>query len=79
MVSLGVEDTTDYSLCKNKVEIKGSKVAIFAIGVLVFMAKEIANKVKEEINFDITVINPLFLNSLDEDLLNRFIRLKLKK
>jgi 1-deoxy-D-xylulose-5-phosphate synthase len=70
MISSGKEDTTDYSVIKNKVEQKGSKVAIFAVGVLVPMAKEIAKKVKEELNLDITVVNPLFLNDLDEEFLN---------
>ena len=34
------------------------------------MAKKVAKKVKEEINLDITVINPHFLTGLDEELLN---------
>ena len=34
------------------------------------MAIEIAKKVKEDINLDITVVNPLFLTGLDEELLN---------
>ena len=67
----GVEDKTDYSIYnKNKVEQKGSKVALFAVGILVPMAKEISKKVKEEIGLDITVVNPLFLTGLDEELLN---------
>lgn len=71
MVETGVKDTTDYSKYnKNKVEQKGSKVALFAIGVLVPMAMEVAKKVKEEIGLDITVINPRFLTGLDEELLN---------
>ncbi len=69
MVSSGIEDKTDYSLNKNKIEIKGSKIAIFAVGILISMAKEIAKKVKEKIGLDITVINPLFLNDLDKNLL----------
>ncbi len=71
MITSGIPDTTDYSIYnKNKVEQKGTKVALFAVGVLVSMAKEIAKKVKEEIGLDITVINPLFLTGLDEELLN---------
>ena len=67
----GVEDTTDYSIYnKNKIEQKGSKVALFAVGILVPMAKDVAIKVKEEIGLDITVVNPLFLTGLDEELLN---------
>lgn len=71
MIETGVKDTTDYSKYnKNKVEQKGSKVALFAIGVLVPMAMKVAKKVKEEIGLDITVINPRFLTGLDEELLN---------
>lgn len=71
MEETGENDTTDYSIYnKNKVEQKGKKVAIFAVGVLVSMAKEVAKKVKEELNLDITVINPRFLTGLDEELLN---------
>ena len=71
MVSTGEEDTTDYSKYnKNKVENKGKKVALFAVGVLVPMAMQVAKKVKEETGLDITVINPRFLTGLDEELLN---------
>lgn len=71
MTSSGVEDNTDYSIYnKNKVMQKGTKVALFAVGILVPMAMKIAKKVKEELGLDITVINPLFLTGLDENLLN---------
>ena len=70
-ITTGIEDTTDYSIYnKNKIELKGNTVAIFAVGPMLPMAMEIAKKVKEEINFDITVINPRFLTGLDEELLN---------
>lgn len=71
-ISTGVEDTTDYTIYnKNKVEIKGSKVAIVAVGVMMQMAVETAKKVKEETGEEITVINPRFLTGLDEELLNQ--------
>ena len=71
MVTTGIDDTTDYSIYnKNKVEQKGTKVALFAVGVLVPMAMEIAKKVKEAKGIDITVVNTHFLTGLDEDLLN---------
>ena len=71
MVASGAPDTTDYSVCnKNKVMQKGSKVALFAVGILVPMAMEIAKKVKEETGLEITVVNPLFLTGLDEELLH---------
>lgn len=70
-IETGVEDTTDYSIYnKNKVEQKGEKVAIFAVGQLITMAKEVAKKIKEEEGLDITVINPRFLSGLDEQLLD---------
>lgn len=70
-IESGVPDTTDYSIYnKNKVELKGEKVAIFAVGPMLPMAIEVAKKVKEKINLDITVVNPRFLNGLDEELLN---------
>ena len=72
MIASGEEDTTDYSIYnKNKVEQEGSKVALFAVGVLVPIAMDIAKKVKEEIGLDITVVNPHFLSGLDEELLNK--------
>lgn len=70
-ISTGIEDNTDYSIYnKNKVEQKGNTVAIFAVGPMLPMAMEVAKKVKEEINKDITIINPKFLSGLDEELLN---------
>lgn len=70
-IETGVEDTTDYSIYnKNKVEQKGEKVAIFAVGQLITMAKKVAKKIKEEKGLDITVINPRFLSGLDEQLLD---------
>ncbi len=71
MIASGKEDKTDYSIYnKNKVMQKGSKIALFAVGILVPIAMKIAKKVKEKLNLDITVINPLFLTGIDEELLN---------
>ncbi len=71
-IESGVEDKTDYSIYnKNKVEIKGSNIAIFAVGVMLPMALETAKKVKEETGVEITVVNPRFLTGLDEELLTK--------
>ncbi len=65
------EDNTNYAeINKNKIIKKGSKVAIFGIGKMIDMANDIADKLKKEKNLDITIINPLFLSGLDEELLN---------
>ena len=67
--STGVTDNTDYSTLKNKVERSGSKAALIAVGGLVPMALEVADKVKEQTGTDITVINPRFVSGVDEELL----------
>lgn len=65
------EDNTNYAeINKNKIIKKGSNVAIFGIGKMIDMANDIAYKLKKEKNLDITIINPLFLSGLDEELLN---------
>ena len=70
MIETGISDDTDYSIYnKNKIEHKGSKVVLIAVGVLVQKALEIAKSVKEKLDLDITVINPHFLNDIDEELL----------
>ncbi|MGM9900347.1 MAG: 1-deoxy-D-xylulose-5-phosphate synthase [Bacilli bacterium] len=69
-ISTGEIDNTDYTKYnKNKVELSGKNVVIFAVGVLLPLALKIAQKVKEELGFDITVINPRFLSGVDEELL----------
>ena len=69
-ISSGVKDNTDYSIYnKNKVEVKGEKVAIFAVGPMFSMALEVAKQVKAKLGIQITVINPRFLTGLDEELL----------
>ena len=70
-VETGIKDDTDYSIYnKNKVELEGESVAIFAVGPTLYIAKEVAKKVKDELGLNITVINPRFLTGLDEELLN---------
>lgn len=70
-VSSGIKDETDYSVLKNKVEIQGEKFAIFAVGCMLALAKKVAEKIKEEIGIQITVINPRFLIGLDIELLEK--------
>lgn len=69
MESINSTYDDDYSIVKNRIEQKGSLVALFAVGILTSMAMKVANKVKEKTGFDITIVNPRFLNDLDEDLL----------
>ena len=70
LISTGVADDKDYSVLKNKIERKGSKAALIAVGGLVSMALEAADKVKEQTGTDITVINPRFVSGVDEELLD---------
>ncbi len=67
-------DNTDYrNTNKNKVLLKGSKVAIFAIGKMADMAIDVAQEIKSRKNINITVVNPLFLSGLDNDLLDELL------
>ena len=68
--STGIADDTDYAVLKNKIERKGSKVALFAVGGLVPMALEAADNVKAQTGTEITVINPRFVSGVDAELLN---------
>ena len=64
--STGVEDTTDYSqLNKFKVVSRGEKVAILGLGNFFNLAKE----VKEALEFNATLINPVYMTGLDVELL----------
>ena len=68
--STGVADDTDYSVLKNKIERRGGKVALIAVGGLVPMALEVADKVKAKTGVEITVIDPRFVSGVDKELLN---------
>jgi len=60
----------DYSnLNKNLVNMKGEKVAIFAVGDFYQMGEELASAVKEQYGFQPTLINPRYVAGLDEELL----------
>ena len=65
----GVADDTDYSVLKNRIERKGSKIAVIAVSGLLTMALEASDKVKEQTGHDITVIDPRFVSGIDEELL----------
>lgn len=70
LVSSGFEDKTDYSILnKFKVESKGEKVAILGLGNFLPLAKKVAKEVESKIGFKPTIINPIFMTGVDEDLL----------
>ena len=60
----------DYSKINTfKVEQKGEKVAILALGDFYQRGEELADKIKSELGFIPTLINPRFANGIDETLL----------
>ena len=70
LVSVGVEDTTDYSILnKFKVEEKGEKVAILGLGNFLGLAKNVKEELKSRFGFDSTLINPRFMTGIDKELL----------
>ena len=61
----------DYSnLNKNKVNIKGEKVAIFAVGDFYQMGEDLCSSVKNKLGFQPTLINPRYVSGIDEALLD---------
>lgn len=69
-VSEGVEDKTDYSvLNKSKVVQQGSEIAVFAVGDFMELGKETVKQIKEQLGITATLINPVYLTGLDEELL----------
>ena len=71
LVSTGVEDKTDYFILnKSKVTQKGEEVAILGLGNFYSLAVDVARELKENLNINATVINPVYITGLDEELLN---------
>lgn len=70
LISTGIKDTTDYSILnKYKVEEKGNKVAIMALGSFFELGKNVKKALKEKMGIDATLINPRFITGIDEELL----------
>lgn len=67
----GVKDVTDYSkLNKFKLVEKGEKVAVLGLGNFFNLGKEVKKALKEKLGFDATLINPVFMTGVDEELLD---------
>ena len=61
---------TDYSnINKFKVEEKGEKVAILALGDFYQLGEEVSKELKEKLNVNVTLINPRYITGLDKELL----------
>ena len=61
---------TDYSnINKFKVEEKGEKVAILALGDFYQLGEEVSKELKEKLNVNATLINPRDITGLDKELL----------
>lgn len=71
VISDGRAPDTDYSdINKFKVEQKGEKIAILALGDFYQLGEELAKEIKEKLNIIPTLINPRYITGLDEELLN---------
>ena len=68
VISDGRAPDIDYSdINKFKVEQKGEKIAILALGDFYQLGEELAKEIKEKLN----IINPRYITGLDEELLNK--------
>lgn len=71
VISDGRAPDTDYSdINKFKVEQKGEKIAILALGDFYQLGEKLAKEIKEKLNITPTLINPRYITGLDEELLN---------
>lgn len=72
LIVSGVEDKTDYSILnKFKVTKTGEKVAILGLGNFHNLALNVAQELKIKFNLEVTVINPIFMTGVDEELLEK--------
>ncbi len=62
------DNLTDFT--KNMIVNNGDKVAIVAVGPMLKMALEVSKVIKEKLNKDVTIINPINLSNLDYETLN---------
>lgn len=70
LVSTGIKDKTDYSILnKFKVTKNGEKIAILGLGNFYQLACNLAEEIKSKLNISATVINPVFMTGIDEELL----------
>ena len=70
-VSVGVPDTTDYSLLnKYSVVESGNDVAIIALGDFFELGREVKQELMNKLGVEATLINPKFITGIDKELLN---------
>ncbi len=70
-ISTGIKDGTDYSkLNKFKITQSGEKIAIIGAGNFYHLGLKVSKAVEQRFGFKPTVINPLFLTGVDEDMLD---------
>lgn len=72
VISSGETDTTDYGkINQSKVTHTGQKIAIIGAGNFYHLAKTVREEIKNQFGINATLINPVYLSGLDQELLNR--------
>lgn len=70
LISRGFEDNTDYSkINKYKIEAKGEKVAIIALGTFFKLGEQVKKELRDKLGINSTLINPKFITGIDKELL----------
>lgn len=70
LISRGFEDNTDYSkINKYKIEAKGEKVAIIALGTFFKLGEQVKKELRDKLGINATLINPKFITGIDKELL----------
>ncbi len=66
LVKRNIEVQNDYSsINQYKVEKRGEKVAIIAVGNFYKLGEKVKNKLQEKVNIDATLINPRYITGID--------------
>ena len=70
LISTGVEDKTDYSkINKYKTVETGSEIALIGLGNFFSKAQKLKEEIKEKLNINSTLINPIYITGVDYELL----------
>ena len=74
VVTTGVQVKADFdNINTYKVTEKGSEVAIIGLGSFYNLGKKVKEKLKKELNINATLINPIFITGLDEEVLKSLL------
>lgn len=73
VVEEGTVAPQDYSVVRSQVVQQGQKVALFAVGSMFALAKQVVQQLAEQ-GLQVTLVNPVFVSALDKPLLDNIAK-----